>query len=81
MDSRCGTPRPPIQTQTDRVALAVRYGPWWLNSEILRPGSETRRQMVGEPGLKDNQVPPVPRDVYDRLPQKVQPLYRHWIET
>ena len=81
MDSRMWHATSPNSTETDRVALAVRYGPWWLNSEVLRPGSETRRQMVDEPGLKDNQVPPVPRDVYDRLPQNVQPLYRHWIET
>ena len=81
MDSRMWHATSPNSTEIDRVALAVRYGPWWLNSEVLRPGSETRRQMVDEPGLKDNQVPPVPRDVYDRLPQNVQPLYRHWIET
>ena len=65
---------------TDRVALAVRYGPWWLNTEILRPGSTTRQQMVDEPDLTDNQVLSLPRDVYDRLPRNVQPLYRHWIE-
>ncbi len=67
-------------TETDRVALAVRYGPWWLNTEVLRPGSATRQQMVDEPGLTDNQVPSVPSDVYDRIRGNVQPLYTHWIE-
>ena len=80
MDSRMWHATSPNTTDADRVALAVRYGPWWLDTEILRPGSATRQQMVDEPGLSDNQVPSLPRDVYDRLPQNVQPLYRHWIE-
>ena len=80
MDSRLWHATAPNQTEADRVALAVRYGPWWLNTEILRPGSTTRQQMVDEPDLTDNQVPSLPRDVYDRLPGNVQPLYRHWIE-
>ena len=80
MDSRLWHATAPNSTETDRVALAVRYAPWWLNTEILRPGSDTRRQLVDEPGLSDNQVPSLPRQVYDSLPTDVQPLYRHWIE-
>ncbi len=80
MDSRLWHATSPNTTDSDRVALAVRYGPWWLNTEILRPGSQTRQQMVEDPGLTDNQVPSVPREVYDRLPHDVHPLYRHWIE-
>ncbi|MFP6766670.1 MAG: phytanoyl-CoA dioxygenase family protein [Planctomycetaceae bacterium] len=80
-DSRLWHSAAPNTTDSNRIALAVRYGPWWLNTEVLRPGSDTRQQMVTEPELTDNQVPSVPRDVYDRLPQNVQPLYRHWIEA
>ncbi len=79
-DSRLWHATAPNTSDSDRIALAVRYGPWWLNTEVLRPGSETRRQMVDDPDLTDNQVPSVPCDVYDRLPRNVQPLYRHWIE-
>ena len=80
MDSRLWHATSPNTTAEDRVALAVRYGPWWLNTEVLRPGSSARQQMVDEPGATDNQVPSLPRDIYDRLPRNVQPLYRHWIE-
>ena len=62
-----------------RVGMVVRYAPWWLNLEVLMPGSEERSRMVEEPGLTENEVPPVPADVYDRLPDNVQPLYRHWV--
>ena len=62
-----------------RVGMVVRYVPWWLNLEVLMPGSEERKRMVEEPGLTENEVPPVPTDVYDRLPENVQPLYRHWV--
>ena len=80
MDSRLWHATAPNLTETDRVALAVRYAPWWLNTEILRPGSDTRRQLVDEPGRSDNLVPSLPRQVYDSLSTNVQPLYRHWIE-
>jgi len=62
-----------------RVGMVVRYAPWWLNLEVLMPGSEERKRMVEEPGLTENEVPPVPVDVYNRLPENVQPLYRHWV--
>ena len=62
-----------------RVGMVVRYAPWWLNLEVLMPGSEERKRMVEEPGLEENEVPPVPADIYERLPEDVQPLYRHWV--
>ena len=62
-----------------RVAMVVRYAPWWLNLAVLIPGSEERKRIVEEPGLTENEVPPVPADVYERLPENVQPLYRHWV--
>jgi hypothetical protein len=79
MDSRLWHATAPNRTDEPRVALAVRYAPWWLNLEVLRPGSEQRKQMVDEPGESDNEVPAVPRKVFERLPQKVKPLYRHWL--
>ena len=62
-----------------RVGMVVRYVPWWFNLEVLMPGSDERKRMVEEPGLADNEVPPVPAEVYEKLPENVQPLYRHWV--
>ena len=62
-----------------RVAMVVRYVPWWFNLELLMPGSEERKRIVEEGGRTENEMPPVPADVYERLPEKVKPLYRHWV--
>lgn len=68
-------------TDQPRVALAIRYAPWWLNVDVLRPGTEKRAQMVEEPGAKENQVPALSRDVYETLPTDVRQLVRHTLET
>lgn len=80
MDSRLWHATAPNRTDQPRVALAVRYAPWWLNLEVLRPGSDERKRMCDEVGATDNVVPSIRRDVYERLPERVQPLYRHWVE-
>ena len=64
-----------------RVGMAVRYAPWWLNLDILMPGSVERTRMVDETGGMDNVVVPVPRQVYDGLPKNVKPLFRHWVAS
>jgi ectoine hydroxylase-related dioxygenase (phytanoyl-CoA dioxygenase family) len=79
MDSRLWHATSPNKSNEPRVALAVRYAPWWLNTEVLRPESLERRRMCRESGKDDNQVPSVPRDVFERLPQNVKPLYQHWV--
>ncbi|MDP6496051.1 MAG: phytanoyl-CoA dioxygenase family protein, partial [Dehalococcoidia bacterium] len=43
-----------------RVGMVVRYAPWWLNLEVLMPGSDERKRIVEESGLTENEVPPVP---------------------
>lgn len=79
-DSRLWHATAPNSCSDPRVALAVRYAPWWLNLEVLRPESDERRRMCDEAGKSDNTVPSICGDVFDRLPAKVQPLYRHWVE-
>ena len=79
MDSRVWHAAPTNCSDVVRVGLAIRWAPWWLNLEILMPGSDERRRMVDEPGLTDNQVPAVPIAVFSRLPRNVQPLFRHWV--
>lgn len=78
-DSRLWHATAPNRSGEPRVALAVRYAPWWLNLEVMMPGSVERARMVDETGQTDNQVPPVPKAVYDALPENVKPLYRHWV--
>ena len=64
-----------------RVGLAVRYAPWWLNLRVLRPGSADREHiMARNPGLSENEVPPLRHEVFAGLPENVKPLYEHWLE-
>ena len=79
MDSRLWHATAPNTSGDPRVALAVRYAPWWLNTEVLRPESPERERMCRESGKSDNLVPSLPGEVYDRLPAEVQPLYTHWV--
>jgi len=63
-----------------RVGVAVRYAPWWLNLDVLMPGSVDRSRMVDEAGAENPQQAPVPKEVFAGLPDDVKPLYRHWVE-
>ena len=78
-DSRLWHSTSPNLTNEPRVALAVRYAPWWLNLEVLRPESEDRKWLTRQTGNDENTVPSIQRDVFEQLPSDVQPLYRHWI--
>ena len=48
------------QTRPARVPVVVRYAPWWLNLEVLRPSSADREQIVDATGGKENMVPSIP---------------------
>ena len=79
MDSRLWHAITPNRSDQPRVAMPIRYAPWWLNLESLRPGSDERARLTEE-GLTENTVPPVPPDVFDALPEDVKPLFRHWVD-
>lgn len=64
----------PNLTGRPRVAAIVRYAPWWLNVNPLRPGTVDREQIVEAQGGKDSQVPSLPREVFEKLPPEVQRL-------
>lgn len=64
-----------------RVGLAIRYAPWWLNLDILMPGSEERKMMVDEPGMSENEVPRLKQEIYNNLPNETKPLFRHWLHA
>ena len=63
------------------MGVVVRYAAWWLNLQILRPGSGERELMVESAQAQENDVPLLPRAVYDRMKPEVQKLFRHWIDT
>jgi hypothetical protein len=63
-----------------RVALIVRYAPWWLNLNPSHIGKPEHEMMVVETGGKNYEWQPLKRDVYESLPEDVKPLYRHWVE-
>ena len=80
MDSRLWHAIGPNRAREPRVAVVVRFAPWWLNLDVLRPHSDERKRMVEEPGLDENLVPLVPAAVFENLPAAVKPLFRHWVE-
>ena len=71
--------RPQSNLKRTGYQLSFAIAPWWLNTRVLMPGSEERKMMVDETGLTDNDQEPVPRRVYEELPENVKPLFRHWI--
>ena len=62
-----------------RVALVVRYAPWWLNLNPARVGSPEYTQMVVETSGKAYEIPLVKSPVFEQLPESVKPLLRHWV--
>ncbi len=76
-DSRLWHATAPNMTDRPRVALAIRFAPWWLDVSVLRPGSRKRKQMVDETGGIENEAPWLNSDVYDGLPDNMRSLFRH----
>ncbi|MXX14922.1 MAG: phytanoyl-CoA dioxygenase family protein [Gemmatimonadetes bacterium] len=68
------------QSDQPRVALIVRYAPWWLNLNPSHIGKPEHEMMVVETGGKNYESIPLQKEVYDGLPEDVKPLYRHWVE-
>lgn len=78
-DSRLWHAVAPNLSDKSRVALIVRYAPWWLNLTPTMRGTPDHERMVLETGGKNYDAVPIRRDVYDALPVNVKPLYRHWV--
>ena len=79
LDSRLWHATAPNRSSAPRTSVVVRYAPWWLNLEVLRPGSDERRRLAEETGIKENAVPSLPADIFAGLPAPVKPLFRHWV--
>ena len=78
-DSRLWHAVAPNHSADPRVALSVRYAPWWLNLTPTMRGTPDHERMVLETGGKNYDAIPIRRDVFDRLPENVKPLFRHWV--
>jgi hypothetical protein len=64
------------RSNADRVAVLVRYAPWWLNLDTLRPGTIDHRDIVEANGGKDSVVPALDPATYERLPEAMKPLVK-----
>lgn len=79
MDSRLWHATGPNTSAEPRVAVVVRYAPWWLDLSVLDPDSVERAYLTKATGKADNEAPRIPTAVYTALPESVKPFFRHWI--
>ena len=79
-DSRLWHAVAPNLSDSARVALIVRYAPWWLNLNPSMIGRPEHEMMVVETGGKNYESTPIKRSVQESLPPDVQALYRHFVE-
>ena len=83
IDSRLWHAIPPNPTNLSRVAVAVRYAPWWLDTSVVMPGSAARLRIVDGIGrpldagaahagipLGNPSQPPIPPHVHAELVAK-----------
>ncbi len=78
-DSRLWHAVAPNQSDHPRVAILIRYAPWWLNLNPTMIGHPEHTMMVVETGGKNYENPPIKPEVYESLPDDVKPLYRHFV--
>jgi hypothetical protein len=80
-DSRLWHAAAPNNSNQIRVAITVRYAPWWLNLEVKRSGSPDHKRLVLGGKGKDNSAPAIPRKVFERFPAKARPFFCHNVES
>ena len=78
-DSRLWHAVAPNRSDQPRVALIVRYAPWWLNLNPTMPGTPEHTAMVVETGGKNYESTPSHHEVFAALPPDIQRLYRHYV--
>ena len=69
-DSRLWHATAPNRTDRPRVGMAVRYAPWWLNLDVLMPGSDERKRMVEETGSRENAIHPITAEAVSVAPRE-----------
>ena len=78
-DSRLWHAVAPNNSDQARVALIVRYAPWWLNLNPTMIGAPEHTAMVVETGGKNYESTPIKREAFESLPPNIQELYRHYV--
>ena len=63
-----------------RVAISVRYAPWWLNLNVQLDGHPDRQRIVLDTNGKDSITPRISRETYIKLPEKAKTLFMHLVE-
>ena len=71
-------------TNQPRLAIAVRYAPWWFNLDYLMPPDSPEKQRlaeeIGRPVEEfSGGEPTLTPDSFEALPAQVKPLLRHWV--
>ena len=66
------------KTNEPRLALAVRFAPWWLNLEVRRPGSCEADMIEAIGNGRSSRVPLLTQGEYNGLIPGVKPFYSHW---
>jgi len=79
-DSRLWHAVAPNKSDQPRVALVIRYAPWWLNLTPSIRGTPDHARMVIETGGKNYDAVPLGKHVFGLLPENVKPLYQHCVE-
>ncbi len=64
----------------ERIGFIVRYAPWWINLQPLRPGTRDRRQIVEANEGSDSKVEPIPLSIYKNLPESAKALVYHMVD-
>ncbi len=77
IDSRTWHTNGTNRSDGQRVGMAVRYAAWWYNVHQITPGLAEFEQMAAETGDRASDVVPISREIYDALPEKAKPLFRH----
>ena len=60
-----------------RVAVVVRWAPWWLNLNPLVPGTAEYEALAEETGERPDDVVLISSKTYQSLPVAAKPLFRH----
>ena len=63
-----------------RVALAVRYMPWWLNIHPQIAGSRERRRFTGKSSGDDGGFQRVKKEIFEALPDDLRALFVNNVE-
>ena len=60
-----------------RVAVVVRWAPWWLNVNPIVPGTAEYEELAEETGERPDDVVLIGQEAHERLPDAAKPLFRH----